>query len=611
MRTYACHYCGSKLFFENVSCLGCGRKLGFVDQLGRVCALDPADDGRFSAQTGEGAALLLRPCANYREHAVCNGMVPAGLDATLCVACGFTRTIPDLTIAGNLERWRRLEVAKRRLLQGLSALQLPIIATAPHEHVLAFDFLASTPEAVASTGHAQGVIYGIDIREADAVVREQVRTELGERYRTLLGHFRHESGHFFWDRLIGTSRHLEPFRRLFGDERQSYADATSAYYARGPAENWAGSFISPYATMHPWEDWAETWAHYLHLADAVETGGQFGLALSHPDAGASPLQRIRLPAEAPDTFQELIRAWLPLTTMINELNRSMGWPDWYPFVLNEAVLAKLCFVHMAIRERAAAGPAGGAENASRTTNSPAAASAAAPAPAGLPQVAWRSAFPSPGTRQAGPWRFPPRSGSATCACTIGLGTRAGDAPEDPVEGHRVRQAHAAPDLLHAERGLDQQPLGGVAAQGGEVPARRLSGDLADAAPQGAIAEGMGLGQALPIDRPAVAAMQFAEGLEHAGCGGGPSGGVHGGSVVPAAKQQALDQQHGAVGSARTALLLAVHDGAQALAEDADAGGAVQAGLVRQPAIAAPARQARTGQVDEVYSSQLPAFGRGP
>src|SRR6202011_5238904 len=37
--------------------------------------------------------------------------------------------------------------------------------------------------------------------------------------------------------------------------------------------------VTPYASAHPWEDFAETWAHYFHMVDTLETATAFGLRL--------------------------------------------------------------------------------------------------------------------------------------------------------------------------------------------------------------------------------------------------------------------------------------------------------------------------------------------
>ncbi|HXK20491.1 MAG TPA: putative zinc-binding metallopeptidase, partial [Polyangiaceae bacterium] len=186
------------------------------------------------------------------------------------------------------------------------------------------------------TGHASGVIT-LNIREADEVAREQIRQRLDERYRTLLGHFRHESGHFYWDELLRDSAELDEFRRLFGDERADYAEALAKHYAGGAPPDWQASFVSSYAASHPWEDFAETWAHYLHISDSLET--------------ASSFESIGV-AAAPRDFDQLVRAWVRLSLALNSINRSMGLPDTYPFVLSGPSIEKLRFVDAVVRRAA-------------------------------------------------------------------------------------------------------------------------------------------------------------------------------------------------------------------------------------------------------------------
>src|SRR5437868_9942335 len=132
------------------------------------------------------------------------------------------------------------------------------------------------------TGHKDGIVT-MKVEEADDVTRVRVRTQMREPYRTLLGHFRHETGHYYWDRLIANSDWLEPFRGLFGDERASYAEALDRHYQQGAPLDWQPQYVSAYATMHPWEDWAETWAHYLHMMDAVDTALGFGMSAREMD----------------------------------------------------------------------------------------------------------------------------------------------------------------------------------------------------------------------------------------------------------------------------------------------------------------------------------------
>ena len=244
-----------------------------------------------------------------------------------------------------------LDLAKHYLVYGLLRLGLPVVSKAEDDaRGLAFDFLADpdSPEQAGSpvtTGHAEGLIT-INIAEADDAERERRRQGMAEPYRSLLGHFRHESGHYYWERLIREGRWLKAFRSCFGDERRDYQTCLQAHYADGPPPDWQERFVSAYASAHPWEDWAETWTHYLHIVDTLETAQAFGLRLS-PAAGSDP----SLAAVADfdpyqeKSFESLIATWLPLTYAVNSLNRSMGQPDLYPFVIAPPVIAKLRFVH--------------------------------------------------------------------------------------------------------------------------------------------------------------------------------------------------------------------------------------------------------------------------
>ena len=193
--------------------------------------------------------------------------------------CRLTCVIPDLAINGNREKWYRLEVAKRRLIYSLRRLGLRPFGTSAGMD-LRFEFLADSPEPNGPkvlTGHNEGRIT-INIAEADDAKARERRLTMHEPYRTLLGHFRHEIGHYYWDRLITESDLIEPFRELFGDERQDYALALK-HYQQGPSADWQNYYVSAYASTHPWEDWAETWAHYLHMTDALETAAASGLWL--------------------------------------------------------------------------------------------------------------------------------------------------------------------------------------------------------------------------------------------------------------------------------------------------------------------------------------------
>jgi hypothetical protein len=272
-------------------------------------------------------------------HHACNWLAPAG--APFCAACALNETIPDLSIPENVARWQALEAEKRRLVYALIRLGLPLTPRREDPAGLAFAFLADpdpmfTERGRVLTGHAAGLIT-INIAEADPATREAMRDRMDEPYRTLLGHFRHESGHHYWDRLIAGTGWLEPYRACFGDERADYAAALQAHYDNGPTPDWPQRHISAYAASHPWEDWAESWAHYLHMTATLETAWAFGLRAHSARPDFDPY------AEA--EFGALIEQWMPLSVALNSLNRSMGHEDAYPFVLAAPVVEKLRLVH--------------------------------------------------------------------------------------------------------------------------------------------------------------------------------------------------------------------------------------------------------------------------
>ncbi|MBL4928039.1 zinc-binding metallopeptidase family protein [Fuscibacter oryzae] len=352
MKLFQCQCCGQVLHFENTTCLRCGRTVGYLPDQDRMAAVEP-DGPHWLMVPGQGAAgdgTLWRFCHNW-ELSACNWMVapaPDGSEApAYCAACRHNHLVPDLSAPENHARWQKIEGAKRRLIYTLRNLGLLMpVAGDGHPEPLVFDFLADDPGSVQRvlTGHADGVVT-IALTEADDAARAQVKERLGEAYRTLLGHFRHEVGHYYWDILVRDGGALQGFRAMFGDETADYAASLSRHYADGPPPGWAASYVSSYATMHPWEDWAETWAHYLHMIDTLETAGALGMRIDPGvDTGElsaaidfSPYRMVKL--------RQLIDAWMPLTVALNVLNRSMGQADGYPFVLPQAVQDKLGFVH--------------------------------------------------------------------------------------------------------------------------------------------------------------------------------------------------------------------------------------------------------------------------
>jgi hypothetical protein len=264
----------------------------------------------------------------------------------------MNQTIPDLTIAGNLERWHKMELAKRRLIYTLLHLGLPLSGT-PSENrpALQFNFLADTPDKTSVlTGHENGLIT-LNIAEADDPEREKRRVSFHEPYRTLLGHFRHEVAHYYWDQLLAGTPRLTRFRELFGNESQDYAAALKNYYNQGPPANWQRQHVSAYASAHPWEDWAETWAHYMHISDTIETAAGFGISLrpKHPSSQTMTADP-KTVSETEDSFDRILKNWMPLTYALNSLNRGMGLPDLYPFVLSESAIEKMRFIHETVKD---------------------------------------------------------------------------------------------------------------------------------------------------------------------------------------------------------------------------------------------------------------------
>ena len=355
MRVFNCDHCGHVVFFDSVQCLHCGSTLAFLPDSFTIAALVPVpEEGaglwRRVDPRGDGlqSGRRYRMCRNHTTYQACNFALPAHHPGDLCVSCCQTRVLPDLSHAPNVRRWKQIEAAKRQLFYTLARLGLE---PAPGGAGPVFEFLADVPGGPPIlTGHLGGTIT-LNIAEADDDERARRRIALGEPYRTLIGHLRHESGHFYWDQLVRDGGRLESFREVFGDERQDYAAALQAHYARGTANaDWAARHVSAYAAAHPWEDWAETWAHYLHLIDTLDTALSTGMAASEVDLITDPFGPQALwqerPDDAPDQdFLALMNGWVELTSILNELSRSMGQSDFYPFVLSAEAVRKLHFVH--------------------------------------------------------------------------------------------------------------------------------------------------------------------------------------------------------------------------------------------------------------------------
>ena len=321
MRVFPCGHCGLLQTFESTTCARCGHAQGF----------------RWPERELELLGDAPR-CAN-EELAGCNWTVAA--PGELCFSCALTRTRPNDFDAPGLAQLPAAEAAKRRLLFELGELGLPITPSrAEGDGGLIFDLLSSSAGPV-TTGHADGVIT-LDLAETDDAHREALRAQLDEPYRTLLGHMRHEVGHYYWTVLAPQGDDLLRVRALLGDDTADYGAALQRHYDEGGAPaGWQESFVSAYATMHPMEDWAETWAHLLHIRDSMQTVAAYQIAVGVPEPSA--------PVLVPTDTEELLKAWAPIAFAVNELNRSMGQDDLYPFVLAVRVREKLALVDELVR----------------------------------------------------------------------------------------------------------------------------------------------------------------------------------------------------------------------------------------------------------------------
>lgn len=357
---FHCNNCQNVLFYENSKCLQCGTGIGFDPESRRMVTL--------------GEDSYYQRCRNGADYQVCNWAVPRNAANPLCPSCQLNRQIPDLSFVDNRVSWARMEAAKRRVLYTLAAIGLHPYSKAVAPDGLVFDFLRPTPEQPVLTGHDHGIIV-INLDEADDAHREKMRTSLGEPYRTLVGHFRHEIGHYYWDLLLQARGVDDPlfqeWRALFGDERLDYCEAMQRHYKQGAPPNWSRTYISSYATMHPWEDWAETWAHYLHIIDGMETASDFGWHSQDVPIPFTPFtaEEIAIPNRETDPhFLKLVNGWAKLAPALNEIALSLGQGNLFPFVFTAAAVRKIHFVHMLVQrglpgQGALAGGSGSSERA--------------------------------------------------------------------------------------------------------------------------------------------------------------------------------------------------------------------------------------------------------
>ena len=357
MKLFACSACRQLVFFESVACTRCGQPLAYLPDREAMSGIEPLDapagtvpgggpaNGRWRALAAGGAEYRL--CRNWTDHAVCNWAVPADDAHELCRACRLNLVIPNLSDPAARATWARLEGAKRRLVYALLQLGLPVDPKPETEGSgVAFSFKRDQGDEKVWTGHSDGVIT-INAAEAEDPFREKMRVQLGETYRTVLGHLRHEIGHYYWARLVEPGERLAPFRALFGDERADYAAEVMRHYDAGAPPGWQGRFVSAYASLHPWEDFAETFAHYLHMVDTLETARAHGVSVRpEATAGGAPALAPAVSAREVDSedFDELLDGFVALTLTLNDLNRSMGLHDPYPCVLSPPAIEKLRFV---------------------------------------------------------------------------------------------------------------------------------------------------------------------------------------------------------------------------------------------------------------------------
>jgi hypothetical protein len=346
VRAFTCHSCGNLLFAENSICVSCGTPQGFAPLASRFLPVDTA--------AGRATATDAVQCLDLAVIG-CNWLVDDGHPSGRCASCRLTRTRPNGGDLAGVAAWAGAERAKRRLVYQLLDLSLPVVPRSDDARGVQFDLLSSAQQPV-TTGHADGIVT-IDLAEGQDAHREAMRVNMGEPYRTMLGHLRHEVGHYYWQVLVenngllggaGDPVALQRFRVEFGDDREDYGAALERHYSAGAPGDWAQRHVSAYATAHPWEDWAETFAHYLHIRDTLQTAASYGMVVTGPDVDGAPVDLVALPAEdlgANETIMTMIGTWLPLTYALNAVNRSMGKDDLYPFVLTPPVITKLGFVH--------------------------------------------------------------------------------------------------------------------------------------------------------------------------------------------------------------------------------------------------------------------------
>ncbi len=348
MRLFRCDNCGNPVYFENRSCINCGFRLGFVSE--EICLHTVAPDAHQADRWRrlDQQQFVYRFCANAGPD-ICNWLVRAESEDDYCVACRYNGLVPDPNTADGLRRWRAISDAQRHLFYSFLRWDLPRPGRREDpDGGLLFDL---KDDEILPDGSCKPVLIGHDeghivIRtaEADDPTREQMRAQLNEPYRTLLGHFRHETGHFIWNKMVRDVHKEDSFRLLFGDENVDYNQSLERHYSEGPPPGWGSTYISYYATAHPWEDFAECFAHVLHIVDSLETAHMFGIALAPMPHNAFTSDTSFDPYSVLD-FDRIAEVWIPLSVALNSIHHSMGERDLYPFILTPLIKQKLAYVH--------------------------------------------------------------------------------------------------------------------------------------------------------------------------------------------------------------------------------------------------------------------------
>ncbi len=348
MQIFQCRACGSRLYFGNRLCLGCGRQTAYLAEGVAMVAVDIGNDGAPLPLADVDRSRRWRHCLHRANDDACFWLVDEADGTPLCRSCRLSVLIPDLSDPINHARWKRVEAAKQWLIHSLLELRLPFERETSGVPPLEFHLLSAQPGHRVITGHQESLIT-IDVAEADDEIRLRRRASLGEPYRTLLGHLRHEVGHYYWQVLASRPGFFDGFRSLFGDEGVDYSQSLDRHYQQGAVSDWQGRYISAYASSHPWEDWAESWAHFMHVVDAVDTARAHRLRLD------DVLEPAGLYGPWPPDGETLLDLWQPVSLLINDLNRAVGMPDAYPFVVSPTVRDKIAFVSAQARALASPG----------------------------------------------------------------------------------------------------------------------------------------------------------------------------------------------------------------------------------------------------------------